>query len=302
MRNKQNTWLIVATALLLLGAILFVSVMTAYRWDFTKLNTEDHETNTHQINETFNDISVHTDTADIRLLPSEDGTCKVVCKEAVNRKHAVSVTDGKLTVRMIDKRKWYEHIGIGFGSTSVTVYLPQTQYSSLSVHTDTGDITVPKEFTLKTLDVSGSTGNVISHALITERVSVTVSTGKVTLTNANCQGEISIVVSTGDAYLQNVTCQNLKSNGSTGDLTLQNVIAKGNFTLTRDTGDIAFDACDASEISVETDTGDVTGTLLSPMAFTASTDTGKVIIPESSTGGGICKIRTDTGDIRISIA
>ena len=301
MRNKTKTWLMIATALFLVGAILFVAVMTAYRWDFTKLNTVNHETNTHQIDETFNDISVDTDTADIRFVPSEDGACKVVCKEWAKEKHSVSVKDGKLTVKMVDTRKWYEHIGINFGSTSITVYLPKTEYASLSVHTDTGDITIPKEFTLKTLDVSGSTGDVTSHALITERVNIEVSTGKVTLTNANCQSEISITVSTGDAYLQNVTCQNLKSDGDTGDLTLKNVIATGNFTLTRDTGDIKFDACDASAISVETDTGDVTGTLRSPMAFRASTDTGKVIIPENSTGGGICEIQTDTGDIIIQV-
>ncbi len=301
MRNKSKIWLIVATALFVLGTILFVSVMTACRWDFTKLNTVNHETNTHQIDETFNDISVHTDTADIRFVPSEDGACKVVCKERAKEKHAVSVEKGELTVRMIDKRKWYDHIGISFGSTSVTVYLPQTQYFSLSVHTDTGDITIPKEFTLKTLDVSGSTGDVTCHALITEYAKIAVSTGDVTLTNANCQGDVSVKVSTGKAYLQNVTCQNLVSNGNTGDLTLKNVIATGNFTLTRSSGDIAFDGCDASQISVETDTGDVTGTLRSPMAFTASTNTGKVIVPENATGGGICKIRTDTGDIVISL-
>ena len=81
---------------------------------------------------------------------------------------------------------------------------------------------------------------------------------------------------------------------------MKNVNASGVFSITRSTGDVEFDACDASEIYVKTDTGDVTGTLLSDKIFFAESDTGKVSVPKSVTGGR-CEISTDTGRIDITV-
>jgi DUF4097 and DUF4098 domain-containing protein YvlB len=63
---------------------------------------------------------------------------------------------------------------------------------------------------------------------------------------------------------------------------------------------VRFEACDAEEIIIHTDTGDVTGTLLTPKIFQVETDTGRVDIPESGSGGK-CQIKTDTGDIQVEI-
>ena len=53
-------------------------------------------------------------------------------------------------------------------------------------------------------------------------------------------------------------------------------------------------------IYVETDTGDVRGTILTSKIFFAKSDTGDEDVPETTTGG-ICRIKTDTGDIKIRI-
>ena len=57
---------------------------------------------------------------------------------------------------------------------------------------------------------------------------------------------------------------------------------------------------DAATLSIKTDTGDVTGTLLTEKTFDAKASTGDVDVPKT-TAGGVCKIRTDTGDICINI-
>ena len=67
-----------------------------------------------------------------------------------------------------------------------------------------------------------------------------------------------------------------------------------------DTGDVKLDACDANSIDIETDTGDVMGYLLTPKIFDTDTGTGDIRV-EQSTSGGLCKIRTSTGDIEITI-
>ena len=115
-----------------------------------------------------------------------------------------------------------------------------------------------------------------------------------------CTGDVSVNVSTGKTVMTDVVCQNMDSNGSTGKISLQNVAASGTLSIKRSTGDVHFDGCDAAEIYVTTDTGSVTGTLLSEKVFIAASDTGRIDVPKTATGGR-CEITTDTGDIRLSV-
>ena len=57
---------------------------------------------------------------------------------------------------------------------------------------------------------------------------------------------------------------------------------------------------DADSILIKTSTGNVKGTLLSEKVFSAESDTGRVSIPKSYSGGE-CDISTSTGDIKIEI-
>ena len=125
-------------------------------------------------------------------------------------------------------------------------------------------------------------------------------TGNVELTNSEINGNIDIREGTGRVTLVKVNCENLNSEGDTGKLFMTDVIASGVFKLDRTTGDISLDRCDAESIYIETDTGDVSGLLLSDKIFLTDTDTGKVKVPKS-TSGGRCEIETDTGDISMEV-
>ena len=98
--------------------------------------------------------------------------------------------------------------------------------------------------------------------------------------------------------LTEVSAGNVSSIGDTGKLNMKNVIASEGFELERKTGDIRFEDCDAGEIRVRTSTGDVTGTLRTPKIFLTKTSTGKIVVPDSTTGGR-CEITTTTGDIQL---
>ena len=118
--------------------------------------------------------------------------------------------------------------------------------------------------------------------------------------DTTCQGDMTVNVSTGKASLTNVECRNLISDGGTGDLSLDNAIAAEAFSIERSTGDVDFEGCDAAEITVTTDTGHIRGSLLSDKFFITKTTTGEIDTPESIPGG-ICRIETTTGDIRITV-
>lgn len=320
MRKATKIWMIVAASLLLAGGILFAAVMTVLGWDFTQLSTERTVTNTHEVREAYQQISVRTDTADVVFIPCEGEKTSVVCHESVKETHRIEVRDGTLIIELVDTRKWYDYINIGinFDFPKITVYLPRGEYAALTLKGSTSDVDIPDAFSFASMDIAVSTGDVTCSASVTGamkikastgdikvgdlsagELSLSVSTGKVSASAVTVEGDMSIRVSTGRSYLTDVTCKNFMSTGNTGDITMINVVVAEKMSVTRSTGDVKFDRCDAAEMVVLTDTGDVTGTLLSEKVFTYKTDTGDVDLPES-VSGGTCKITTDTGDIRIT--
>ena len=318
MSKKTIIWLCVATSLVLVGCVIFAGVMTMFKWDFTKLSTVKYETYDYEIDKDYKNISITTKTADILFVPSEDLKTYVVCYDQKNMKHSVTVQNSTLAIEIADTRKWYEYIGINLGAPKITVYIPQGEYGRLLVKSDTGDTEIPKELEFESIDILESTGDVKNYAssedikiststgnIYLENISansldLSVSTGKVTVTDVMCEGDIKISVSTGKTSLTDITCKNIISSGNTGNISLKNVIAAEKFSIKRSTGDVKFDACDAAEIFVETDTGDVEGSLLTDKIFIVQTDTGRVDVPKT-TDGGRCEIATDTGDVSINI-
>ena len=317
MKKTTKVWLIIAVFLVLIGCVLFAAVMSALKWDFTKLSTVQYETNTYEISKAFDSISVNTQTADIVLALSDNGKCKVECHEEENAKHFVTVEEGILNIELVYERNGY--FGLDFGSPGITVYLPETQYNSLFIDGSTGDIEIPKVFCFNNADISLSTGDVEFDASVLETIEIktgtgdinaenfsagavelSVSTGRVTVSSLSCEGDITVGVTTGDADLNDIRCKSVISSGGTGDISLNNVIAAERFSIKRSTGDVRFESSDAAEIFIETGTGYVMDTLLTDKMFVIQTDTGDVDVPQS-TNGGICKVTTGTGDIKLNI-
>lgn len=319
MSRQTKFWLIAATSLVLLGCIIFVGVMTVMKWDFKKLSTAKYETNRYELSEVYENIAITAKTSDVVFVPSENDRTTVVCYEQKNMKHSVQVKDGTLVIACNDSRKWYEYIGISFDRPKITVYIPQGEYSALSVKSDTGKVEIPEDFRFESMDIAVSTGHVKNYACVKKDMKIrtstghilvdnvsagsmelSVSTGDLTVNKVLCDGAVQLRSTTGETYLTDIACKDLQSKGSTGDLTMSRVIVAGKLAIERSTGDTKLDSCDAAEILIETDTGDVKGNLLSEKIFIARTDTGKVDVPKTITGGK-CEITTDTGDIIITI-
>ena len=319
MSKRTKIWLIIAACLILVGCIAFGGVIAVLKWDFTKLSTVRYETNLHEINESYQNISIITDTADVEFVPSVNSNTSVVCYEQQKSRHTVRVENGSLVIELVDLRKWYEYIGISFANPKITVYISEGEYGALSIKSSTGKVEIPRDFRFESIDISESTGNVTSYACTSDYIKIktstgdirvegisagaldlSASTGKVSLADVTCEENVKINVSTGRTNVTNVKCQNIISTGSTGGITFENAIAAERFSVERSTGSVKLDACDAAEIYIKTDTGNVTGSLLSDKIFMVRSDTGSIEVPKTVTGG-ICEITTDTGDIKVNI-
>lgn len=319
MVRSTKKWIWLGVLLVVVGLAMFTAVLWGQNFDFSSLSTERYVTNTYEINDPWRGISIESDTADITFLLSQDGKCKVSCYEEENARHAVTVKDEVLTISVVDTREWYDHIGIHWDSPKITVYLPQGEYGQLEVKERTGDIRVPNGLTFSYVDISTATGGVEVAAsadsvmkinTTTGDISVTntsvgslylgVSTGRISVENVVCQGNVDVRVSTGKTVFTDVTCKELASKGDTGDIRLERVIMEGLCSIQRGTGNVHFAESDALSIMVETETGNVTGSLLNSKVFLVETDTGRVNVPKSD-GDGRCYVKTDTGDITITV-
>ena len=315
MKNIGKLMLKIAIFLFVIGSLLFTISMSINKWDFSKLSTSRLETNTHQITEEFNNISIDTDTADIIFVYSNEN--KVVLREYEDCNHFVSVDNDTLKISYSVKDNWFKNL-ISFKEPMITIYLTETEFENLNIKEDTGDIRIPRDFKMKNVDIEASTGDVYYFSssesikitlstgdiemnnVTTNSLELVTSTGEIELSNITCINDIKITTSTGDVSIEDVKCNNLTSKGTTSDLEMENVLVTNKLSIIRDTGDVEFDRCDASEIYIKTSTGDVEGTLLSDKVFIVDTNTGIKDYPKSTTGGK-CEIKTSTGDIKIRI-
>ena len=284
------------TLSLLFLLIIFAMIMLT----MTACSSRDYETNVHEINEEFNNISIKTDTADIDFVSADDGMCKVVCYEEAKERHSIEVQNGTLTINLVNDKKRFDYIGFNIDSPKITIYLPKAEYSSLVIEGSTGDIEILRNFVFNNIDVSLSTGNVKCYASAVETIKIVANTGDIYMESISASS-IDLTVSTGRVTVSDIVCKNFTSQGDTGDISLKNVISTEKISIERETGDVTLEASDAAEIFITTDTGNVKGSLLTDKVFITKTDTGRINVPNSITGGR-CEITTDTGNIKISIS
>ena len=319
MGNAKKIILLIALGAVAVGAVLALIALAAVGFDVGKLGTGKYATVNRPVEGEFSRVDISVRTADVQFVLAEDGVARVECLEDEKQPHTVAVSDGVLTVKGLDQRKWYEKISLFSKSAKVTVYLPEKAYAALSVKTDTGDVKIPDGFDFGEIRIETDTGDVsltggapASLAVETDTgdvslssinpgaVRICVDTGKVVLTGVTC-GDLFAETDTGKVKMTDVVCAALIIDTDTGDVVLTNVVGTGAATIKTDTGDVKLDRSDAASYTIRTDTGDVTGTVRTSKFFIAETKTGKKSVPQTRDGGDF-DVSTHTGDIKISVA
>ncbi len=338
MKKSMRDSLIAAAALIVGGTVLSAAAFGRLDFDYEKLDTEDYREKRYEVEEDFTGISIEGRECDVRLVPSENGECSVLCRETDRTRNTVRVENGTLTIRHEYRRRWFQLIGVSFDNTEITVMLPEESYGKLGIITASGSIEVPEGFTfaeaqigsvsgeaafyadthgaLKLSSTSGdltvdgvraeslraetTSGDVAMDGIRAKSLSAETTSGELLLSSAKVTGEVRVSTTSGDMELKALRCGTLRTESTSGDTELADVIAEGRLEAESVSGGIAFDGCDASELRIETTSGDVGGTLLSPKRFETDTVSGEVRAPYDE-DGGLCKVNTTSGDIRFRI-
>ena len=340
MKKANKITIIVAIILVATGIALFVAGFAMMNFNFKEASDMKYTTNIHKITEDFSSISINISVADIAFIVSDSGESRVEYYENDKRIHTVAVNNGVLCIEEQKNFNMFNFIGIDFDHPRVTLYLSRTDFDSLHINSDTSLIVVPAEFSFRAANIDNHTGDVsynaptatglsiktttgrimVSDISVSQDIYLQANTGHVTLTSARAEGYVHVLTSTGRIHLEDIECgdiditsstgnknisrlkcRNLTSESTTGRTSLTDVIAEGNVIIKADTGDVTLERFDAEYTKITTNTGDVKGTVVGNKVIYAGSNTGRISIPHGINGDA-CEIRTNTGDIIITIA
>ncbi len=282
MKKAKKTAITTAVILILVGLTLVIGTLCSVGFGFSNLSTVTYSAETYPVSEPFRSIQILGDSADIRLLPSENEQSYVICTEENSISLSVSVKDETLIIREHNNRRWYDNIDIFWGDveTGISVFLPKAQYDALQVETTVGNVKIPTGFTFTDAHIASTTGDIAF--------------------GADVEGPLSIETQIGQCDLSNLSAQTVTAQSTAGDIALTGVTVHENLQIRSQIGQVAVNSSDAGSLAIETTSGDVTASLLSGKVFTIDSASGEVDVPPSAQGGS-CHITTTIGDISVTV-
>ncbi len=333
----MKKWFVIAGALLGVGLIIgLIGFLIADR-KIENMNNLKAVTRTEEV-EVYDSLYVDVGSGDIRVLPSEDEKCTVYLEESDLVYYSLLEKEGALTIKEEDTRKWYQCIGFSYARMRVTVYLPAGEYTKFQMETSSGKIELAGanvadiqlyassgeilvtqttcntlyakassgDITMKNVRVAGevtcktSSGESFIKGVSCEKLSVYADSGEVELQNIQAVGELVAQAESGDVEMREVVCDTLFAKTSSGNIDLKEVISTGESKLISSSGEIFLKACDAGDYTIRTSSGNVKGSILTAKIFLPVSGSGSIKVP-ISIEGGICKVETGSGNIRLEL-
>lgn len=316
MKLRKGYW-ITASIVLVCGGILTAAGIAAGAYNQDKYAAALHVKDRYfAVEKPFSSIRCTTETENIRIVKSEDDSCSVKGTYLPDDTIQITIQNDTLCIDAIEQSfwdNWYRwiNIGIPLPESTITVFLPDAIYDTLTLQNDVGNITVDgiqmdnliveneageislQDFTCKQLSLQNAVGDVsLKKVQIREICKAEVDTGNMVLETCNVYGSGEIASDVGNLRLTDCMLMRTKLDGETGDITLTDC------TL--------FDDC-----SIENDVGDIRCTLYAEensCSVLAESNVGEVWIDGQQNGYRIpdamdtLTVKTDVGDIRIDFS
>lgn len=314
----MKTVLIIALILLVVGALL-----VRFGWAFLNpadMNITKDVVEVYHVSEAPTDIYIDAAVGSVKLIPIEGEEWRVECIDQEKLYHTIELADGTLTVKEVDKRAWYDHIGIlsSLRNVGVTVYLPQKTYESLTLHSTSGGIRVERGLTFSNAELKNASGSIKFASSVTGSLDVKNTSGSVfvdgevegDLTVKNTSGSIHVIGGVGGALeiacssgrieIANATPTRATVKNTSGGIYLENVVCKESCTVENTSGGIELQRCDAMTFDVTTVSGGIRASILTAKSFDCRSTSGSVKVPNDG-NGGMFKARSTSGSIKITI-
>ncbi len=285
---------LIVTASLLLGALLFLLLFFNTDSIFSVTVTERHQ----DITDAITSVEVDTEIYDVEIIRASGGSAITVNEN--NKRPVMIYTSGAaLVIEEIEDESLAGFFARAFGKSKdckITVCIPtDNEFELIDISTETGNITIEDGFKAKRTELESETGNIALSDISTGALDISSETGNVSLESvASLATEIE--TNTGNISLWSSSAESLNIESDTGNVLVKESTVKKSTDVSTSSGNVSLDLFSSAGITVETGTGDISGRLTCEMIFYARSTTGKVSVPKS-TSGGLCDIRSTTGNI-----
>ena len=316
----MKTALIIALICLTVGAILVGTGWVLLQKNPTDMNTIKDVSKVYHISEAPTQINITTTESRIEVRPIEGDEWRVECKDKEKVYHTIDLTDGVLTIKQIDKRVWYEHIGIlsGFQNLSVIVYLPLQEYENLSIRSTSGSIKVEEGLTFSNAELQNTSGSITCASSVAGSLAATNTSGSITVkgsvggdlnvkntsgsitVSGGVNGKLDVVNASGRIEIKAATPTSVIIKNTSGGIDLYDVVCKETCEITNTSGSIKFERCDALAFDLQTTSGSIRGSILTAKTFDCKSTSGGVHTPYDGNGGTF-KARSTSGGINITV-
>ncbi len=303
--QKNRFWLIFGIICIVAGlALTLFSGFLAggFKQLFTGSVYSPSEKNT-TISQSFRSVKVGDAVADVQLLPSEDGSCRVYYGEDEKLHYRVTVENDTLIVeREDDSRFSFGRLGflVSRKEVPVRIYLPAGSYDSLRIYTASGDVILSGDASWNTTRIQTASGDVRLQDLRTEALDVQTASGDMAL-NGLIAESLTLGTTSGEISLRGGELGALTINATSGDVLLDGSVCSGAAQIHTVSGEIELRGADAASFRIESTSGDVSGSLLSEKDFILSSTSGKLYSSGGRRGAGECRVSTTSGDVDLRV-
>jgi lia operon protein LiaG len=234
---------IVSALLLMLGIGLvgtLVSVSASGGFSFETYEIKDELVIE---NKDVEDLNFHFASSDIEVVPTTDENITVELEGKISKKLKEKVSlvaeenGGQVNVTLLDKNQKVFNIGILIYDTNIRIHVPEKEYHSTTIATESGDIRT-EGILAKKLTVKANSGDVrVKTSEGRESFEVATSSGDITVEQVKSE-KLTLASSSGDVYLKGSQAESTRTVASSGDVEISK--ASGNIETITSSGDISF--------------------------------------------------------------
>ena len=302
MTKTQKILLLVAAVLIALGIGLAFGSMRAVDFRWSALDTDPVQEEVFYPEEPFDSIQVQNLGGDVEIGFHDGKECLVDTLSSQLKSYTVEVQDGVLFVTETEKQgKWTDYVNLDIGKQpGVTILLPEKEYKALRAESQSGDVAVTNALDFASASVICQSGDIRFAADVSDTLVLKTQSGEIEMNSRSC-GKACIESQSGDAEVKNTALSgSLSVTTQSGEIDMENVTSQSSMTLRTQSGEIDMERCDAASLDIESQSGEVEATLLTGKTFDVESGSGEIDIPRTDEGG-VCRIKTSSGDIRVRI-
>lgn len=220
MRRRYKWMLGCGLLLVLAGTVIFAYLLAECGFDAVRfagtVSDEEVIRRSYEPGDDFGRIEITGMEADVRLLPSEAGSCRVVCDVAEQREYDVFVQGDTLYITT-EATKMIRWFSLNLHAQAVTVYLPGDRYESVKIDSVSGDIEL-KKMEIGRLEIATASGEMELEGLRLGSGKLQSASGDIHIRDMDAENEIRIGTASGDMCMENCDAPSFVLSSASGDI------------------------------------------------------------------------------------